>query len=358
MNPYKTDYLYRILRMFGRDKPILTGLIYFVLSIGSIYLVGYLTGDLHGCSEKGIKPFYMHPEDNISVGLLAPIGAALLCYLYNQICNVWKYLRESNILASGAKEELDRLEKRFEKSYNRIPVIIIALLISLFFNIFAYIYQADGWLGINGGITAIYARIFIVINFFMIGLVFYKSIVTFVALKKILKLELIVQPIHPDRAGGLKPFGNLSLAVFYFLTLVSIYFSLLIMLDKGVKEHLVYYVPVFMLYYVTTPLLLFLSLSNARRQMVATKSDMLKRLSFAFSQNYRTMVESSPTQGEFDLSVVEDMRKIHSVYIAVEKMPTLPLSIGNITRFFTTNLIPVFIVVIKILLSNGIKLFT
>ncbi|MBN2114714.1 MAG: hypothetical protein JW785_11385 [Acidimicrobiia bacterium] len=350
--PFRRDYVYRAIRLVGRDRPFLTGAAYFLISLGSIYLIGFLTGDLFGSAEKGIPPFYLNVPNNISLGFLAPVGAALLCNHYNEIGRTWAYVRKGSVLADPDPAALDALEGRVDAAYNRWLFVIVPLVIAVALNVFNYIIKADTWLGMSGGITAVYARLFITANFFMIGLILYKAMVTAWSLQRILSLPLTVQPLHPDRAGGLKPFGSLSLAIFYFLSLITVYFTLLLLLDETARSNLRYYLPIYLLFYVLAPLLLMLSLGKAHRQMASAKEQVLHRLATTFNKRYRAML-ASEHQEELDMATARDIERIHSIYAIVEKMPVWPFDLRNLSRFVTAIVLPGLVLLTQFLIDRA-----
>ena len=109
-----------------------------------------------------------------------------------------------------------------QRRYDHVAAPIIAFLISVSINVSVYFSKTDSWLGVNGGLTAIYGRFFITANYFMIVLILYKCAITVWALRRILQFEIAVQPLHPDGCGGLSLFGRTSLAINYFVTLILI----------------------------------------------------------------------------------------------------------------------------------------
>lgn len=338
--------------MVGRDRPFLTGAAYFLISFGSIYLLGFLTGDLFGSVAEGISPFYRNVPDNIALGFLAPVGAALLCNHYNEIRRTWAYVREGSVLANPDPAVLESLEARVDAAYNRWLFVVVPLVIAVAFNALNYTLKTDTWLGMSGGITAVYARLFITANFFMIGLILTKGIVTAWSLQRILSLPLTVQPLHPDRAGGLKPFGSLSLAIFYFLSLITVFFTLLLLLDENARSNLRYYLPIYALFYVMAPLLLMLSLGKAHRQMASAKEQVLRRLATTFNKRYRAMLESEDPE-ELDVATARDIEGIHSIYAIVERMPVWPFDLRNVSRFVTAILLPGLVLLAQFLFDRA-----
>ena len=108
LDPCRTDFLYRFIRIFGRSNPILTTLVYLFISYVMLYLLGFLSGRLHGHGEIGAM--YSFVLDNINLAFLAPVGAGLLCLLYNRISKAFSYTKFQLV----QPEEIDRYDKFLE----------------------------------------------------------------------------------------------------------------------------------------------------------------------------------------------------------------------------------------------------
>ena len=82
--PFKNDYLFRLLNKITINNPFYAGALWFLISYLSVYLLAFIIDRLEG-NKVIFLNLKMSVEDNINMGVLAPIGAGLLCKLYNQI---------------------------------------------------------------------------------------------------------------------------------------------------------------------------------------------------------------------------------------------------------------------------------
>ncbi|MBN2395727.1 MAG: hypothetical protein JXC36_04600 [Candidatus Atribacteria bacterium] len=336
--PYKTDYLYKTIAYFSKNNPVYTGLIYFLISYVPLYIIGYLTGQLHG--KNGLLPMYdvNSIADNINIGFLAPAGAGLLCYLYNTIENTYNSVLKEGILKEKDHDQYVRYLNKLDRIYNNFYIYFFSIILSISINWYNYFAKKDSWLGINGGITGAYGRMFIFFNFTIIFLFIYKCIITIWSIQKTLSFDIIIRPLHPDRSGGLKPLGQLALATNYFIVLILIFLTLLMIFDPLAREQKIYLTMIF-LFYVFSPFSMFLSLSKAHKRMREQKYKVLSNLSISFDYYYDLLVKNSKN-GVYVAQDAENVSQISDLYEIADRMPIWPFDAKTTARFFTTIAIP------------------
>lgn len=376
--PYKNDYLYKTISFLGKQNPFLTGSWYFIISYIVLYIVGYFTGQIYG-NEK-VPAMYLHLIDNVNLGVLAPIGAALLCNLYNKITYAFEYIENENIITDNEiiNQETDKkniltnvidfiklrifriknkqitylkLKHKIFNLYNSKIILIFSIITSLAINSNNYFYKTESFLSISGGLTGLYGRIFIIFNFFMITFILLKTIITVWALQKILSCNFKIEPMHPDRSGGLKPIGDMALSVNYFLGLVIVFFSLLVFFDSFSKSNIIYMI-IIVSVYIMSPILLFKSLSKAYKRMSDTKQEALNRLRNTFQHYYNLLNINAKEKGIYDIKNADEIGSIHSLYEIVEKMPVWPFDIKTTLRFYSMITVPIFLFLIEILTNS------
>lgn len=289
---------------------MVTALVYFSFSFIVTYAIGWLTGQLNG--KNGLKAMYAATLDNINLAVIAPVGAGLLCYLYCTITDSFSRLASEGTIAAEDRLAYDAFLRRIDALYNNRPVLWTALGLSVLINVFNYVNKDSSWLGINGGITGIYGRLFVVINFFLIALILYKCAITVFAMRLVFQFNINVQPLHPDRSGGLLPIGKLAIAVNYFVGLILLFFTLLITLDPFVKMNIAY-IGIIVGFYAISPFLLFSSLQEMNRS-------------------------SNPEA--VDIKRADEIIKVNQLYRIVDEMPVWPFDVRSLIRLGSTLSIP------------------
>lgn len=161
------------------------------------------------------------------------------------------------------------------------------------------------------------------------------------ALRKILALDIAVQPMHPDGAAGLRPVGRLSIAVNYFLALILMFFTLMLVFDPFSREQPLYVV-LCAVFYLLAPVLMVLSLSRANKTMTAKKEAEIARLQLTFKHYYSELSKGSRTE-IYSIKNADGIASVYRLYEIVDRMPVWPFDIRNTARFVTSILIPLII---------------
>lgn len=352
--PYQTDIAFRLISRNMRFGPLRVGAFYFFLSYVALQAIGLATGQFFG--RNGVPPMHTGLVDHLNMAFLAPVGAALLCHLYRSITHCFTYISQEGLLQDQDTEGYKQLTDKLGLLYNSKWAVAITILVSVAFNAFNYFGKPteQTWLGVDAGLSGFYGRFFVTLNYHMIMLIVYKSGITVWGLHRLLALyRLKIQPMHPDRCGGLKPLGTLSVAVSNFLGVVMVFISLLVFFDPFARQLIIYPI-LFVGFYALAPFLMFFSLSKASGQMRSTKAESLRRLANTFDWYYRKL-ESSGKDGHYDLKTAEEIGKIYQLYGIVEKMPVWPFDMHSVVRFFTTITLPaVFFVIQQILTVDSV----
>lgn len=336
IRPYNRDpIVYLAARILGLS-PFRLALGYFFVSFVVTYLIGYVTGQYHG--KNGIGPMYGQILDNLNLAFLAPVGAGLLCHLYVSIANTFDTVQNKGLVRPADHERLRLVLTKARRFYDSKTAVIVCFGLSAIINIFNYLNKTDSWLAINGGLTGIYGRFWIFINFTMIFLIFYKCVVTVWAMQKTMELDLKIEPMHPDRSGGLKCFGQLSMAVNYFLSLVMVFFTLLLVFDDFSRGQPLY-VLFFIVFYVVAIYSFFASLSKAHGKMKAEKDAALNRLENIACHHYKRFASQSQERGN-NTQTLQDMTAVDAMYTVVQKMPVWPFDVAHMKQFVTTIAFP------------------
>lgn len=340
---YRSDPVSRVFMSLGRGHPILLGLVYFLASFAMIYLIGLITGQYAG--KNGLPPMPSQIIDNINLAIVAPIGAALLCNLYGAIRKTFLDVIHESILHPAEHDRYRVFLVRLDHLYNTPVVLISAITISVIFNTYNYFFNIESWLSFHGGITGLYGRLWVVVNYYIIAVIIYKIGVTVWGLQQVLSMDIDIQPMHPDRAGGLRPFGRLSVAINSFLAVVIVFVTTLLVFDPFASENPVY-VASFILLYISAPFLLILSLSKANRKMLEKKREAMDRLGVTFDYHYQKLSKGKQTE-PYDIESADELIRIKSLYGIVESMPVWPFDTESLKRFVTTITLPVIVFLIN-----------
>lgn len=348
---YKTDIIYKGLSYFTKNNPFYTVLFYFFVSYVLTYLIGIITGQLAGGGGRGPMPGYI--LDNLCMGVLAPVGAGLIVNLYNKISAATATIETKRIIRENDISAYRTLLNQFDQKFNNRYVTPAALIFAAAISVYIFFCRKTSWLGASGGITGFYDAIFVFLNFAMIITIVYKCCVTIWLIQKVLEFDIDIRPMHPDHAGGLRHIGALSMAVNYFLILVMLYFSLLLIFDPFSQRFFLIY----LIFYVFTFFTFFASLYQAHKKMRRVKDEALENLENTSNHYYYKLIKSAGEQGVYDLDSADEIIMVDNLYTIVEKMPVWPLNINNIIKFFSVFITPFIIFIISLLVNTDSILY-
>ena len=158
--------------------------------------------------------------------------------------------------------------------------------------------------------------------------------------------ELHMIPMHPDKAGGLRPVGRMGLRNQYAITLFGVNVLLLVIvypifltlkpaviaiMASGVIAYLILGPVVFM-----TPLLPF------RGKMHTSKTELMSEIAWRMRDELNRIRKAVPEGviSKEDEELVERLRKIGTL---IEDLPVWPFDVGTLRRFLTAYIIPIII---------------
>ncbi len=347
--PEANDFLYKfVTSVLGpKPAPAMVAFLYLILASGGTVLLGAFSGLLFGRNTT-LSPIYKDYMNIINVGIIAPIGAGLLMNLYDKMKSTFIILKENNIIKNN-KAEYDELLTKLSKLYSSKVIVFVALAIAVIFNAYVMIKKNDSWSGINGGITAFYFRFFVVINYYMIVIILNKCIITTLALNKVFKFELNLQPLHPDKCGGIKSIGSLAIAMHYFLQLILLFLTMIAFFHPK-NLHNVAFVLMFLAFVGITLFSLFFSLYKAHDKMQKTKIDLLSKLHLEFQKYYEKLYDNL-TDKNFEKKTADNLQTINNLYALASNMPVWPFDLQSLVRFFSTISIPILIFLLQMLVN-------
>ena len=340
--PYRTDYVGRLLLFLGQDNCLYAAGFTFLVCFVAVHFVGLATGQFWG--KNGVPPMYKSVGDNFNLGVLTPVGAGLLCHFYLTLSHAVEYIQTYHLIPASQAASFHRIVVQAGRYYNSYIPIVAALVVSLVINGFNYL-KKESWLSRRGGITAVYARCVVFINFFMIGVVLYKCAVTAWLLRAVFRLDISISLTHPDRAGGLAPVGDTTVAMSYFLLLIVTFVTLLVFFDRFARWKAVFCI-IFVAIYCCVPILLYLPLFGAHTRMLAVKQTEIERVNDAYQYHYELMRAEldTPLHSVNEAQAVVHLRQMQDL---VGELPEWPLDFRSIVRSLSVFALPPLVFLIE-----------
>lgn len=169
-----------------------------------------------------------------------------------------------------------------------------------------------------------------------------------------------VRPLHPDRAGGLSPLGNFSLALNYIVTLIG----LMLVTTPITRHYLAHGMFRFRwtsdilvglgIYVMAAPIVFFAPLSVTHSAMKNAKGQLLLQIAQRFEAEYinvQNALDDDISGLESSLKILKELQSLHEV---TSEFPVWPFNLENIVRFATSLVSPIALAIAADLLSKFI----
>jgi hypothetical protein len=229
--------------------------------------------------------------------------------------------------------------------------------VALMTNVSSIINRCDGWNSLSHPgqfvVTLIYLIVMLCVVMPEIFFKYLHIVVVEIKLTRRLAKEdlIVVRPLAPDKCGGLRSLGELSLAFSYFLlpfTLVEVvhYFTWRV-LTVGCILGLIAFVPLFVIVF-------FVPLGVVHKVMAESKMESLHELSEKYLDVSRKIVKDMK-EGKNDEELVvnrELIEVLDNMYEKADRMPVWPFNIKTLSRFVSITIGPLGIIFLEALLQS------
>ena len=342
------------------------------LAIGFLVLVSFpLTGGALLSEPANPGPQFLTYPKNISwsVPMLAiwPLIVGLVLHFYIEIPRL--FLEMTKFTSEREHEKYTRFTTWIEKRFNSYTARLCFFLLAVTLNALYYVQQLDSpehsWIsdgtllkeqmGTARGFSAVglySAFLQTLLSYLMLNLT-WTSLVFSWGLRRyfnVYRLDINVEPLHPDRCCGLKRIGDVAMIVNTILFLSGIYISLKV-IDKIVVQGFPIWVdignPVLLASYaVLAPLMFFLPLTAAHKVMQDEKQRFLMIVASARSAQIRRL------EREFSTDLVSDIAKTGALFTELERrIPVWPFNFRSLESFFGTIIVPVLPILLPFLVK-------
>ncbi len=165
--------------------------------------------------------------------------------------------------------------------------------------------------------------------------------------------KVVLHPLHPDKAGGLRPLGQYALNTTYPIVLAGtiMAFAEYWQYIKGGFATSYFYHSALMLLLILTPIIFFAPLRSAHDSMKRAKDGLLTDISIQFNRDLslaHSELSSSSNSLEDNIKKIEQLQKLHKLATA---FPVWPYDTETIRRFVVTMFSPVIVIGIPLVIN-------
>ncbi len=225
--------------------------------------------------------------------------------------------------------------------------IALAITISLFF-VFRnpnkhiwYSLETDEFIYLGG-----WAQLIV---YYVTFYVFSLSLLNIVATYRILEVlfstnKLVVQPLHPDKCGGLAPLGALSRTLIYGIIFLGIIVTLNVHFnyenfDRELDNPL--QISIMLGYLVMAYVIFFLTMHAAHKPMKQAKEEEMRLIHHYIAGINKEIKKDFEELRDIDSDALENFHNAKEMYDITSEMPVYPYNVKTVITFISSVFIPV-----------------
>jgi len=369
----KHEYLFRLIGNEGRLSLESKCVLLILILLFPCLVLNSFSGQFPGTLEAYFINGWAHFLASIFTGVFAWLLVRFLKRINEKIGHVNSIIHPSRSLRTieryltGRKAEQEDKRALFMKEVNRYKKwtksltsykwyyfdamggAICGLIVGIYL-----VGPAHGWI-LNDLLKGLYVRIWYVFYGFFLGAFLFYIFAGYHAIRKYCQNvvpygELV--PLDPDRTGGLRELGRLSLDLDLIVALPSIAFPIYLLRFKlfeflgsepqniSTNSEINIAIILSVLYAFLLVLVFFASISPAHDYMVKAKIEYLLKMHNEYRNMHTMLLQKLNTDAHVDPEEYQILSGLYNLYDRVEGMAVWPLDFRTTVRFLVTSLLP------------------
>jgi hypothetical protein len=327
-------------------KPAITGLSVYTFSIILSLVIAILTGTVFP-SEKVQFSLTQDIVYWVSETLIVPLIWGYYTWIFSAFTNLLDNLKQNGAfrLEADLSERFSLLVNK--KAFKWIPVIIGALFGGLYFH--QWVNTPTFWYSVSPFYLGIRSALVI----FPLGYAFSAFIMRFfinLHFFGVASENLIIQPLHPDKAGGLQIIGQYALSLMYLWAVLSstavgfLYWQL----HNSISNNPVLIYIAFLICTGLAPALFLMPTLAAHRAMISFKKDLLLQVSEQYQKDATDTQHLLNVSAEHFAPKLNKMNYLQDLNKIISNYPEWPYNTDILKRLLLVASSPVITIFIQI----------
>jgi hypothetical protein len=279
--------------------------------------------------------------------LITPVMSGYYLWSSNSLGELIRTLQQSDVLTFG-EDTIRKIEDVFQKPWRKFLAFPIMVTTGVLFFVSRGEFSgfATSSIATRLGTSITYS----VLSFFGSMLVFNLLLNVWLIRDFMKDKPLNINPLHPDRSGGLKALSDYSIKVIYLIAIFGLAWG--VESFRLIAAGYDWAVVLGILFYVVVAILSFFApLSTAHEEMEKAKTKLLKKLGKQFWDDY--LLAQDAIQGEYETlkDEIGKIKQLRELYDLTSEFPVWPFDIKTVRRFFVTITTPIIPPLIGIILD-------
>ncbi len=271
-----------------------------------------------------------------------------ICFAPNQVL---AKLETTDVL-SITDENLDRTRHILKNKVLIYTSIILGIFAGAIYFYTALFIGPPTWLNANPWLLAVRVILVVIPGAYVTISIALRILINARAFKQLLS-DVVLHPLHPDRAAGLRSLGQYALKTTYLIALLG---GLAVFLEydafvRGQWQTAYFAHAGFFAYLLLAPFVFFMPLWSAHDAMLRAKENMILEISRQFNQDVKIAYSELAHNAESLKNNIEKIEQLQKLHQLTESFPVWPFDLSTIRRFFLTLSSPALAIIIPIIID-------
>jgi hypothetical protein len=264
--------------------------------------------------------------------LFTPVTAGYYLWSSNAIDGVLRRLQQSEVVPVQ-EDDIKAIRGYFAKPWRRVLSFSVLLLVGVLY--FISRNQFSGFAG-SSLLTKLGTSFTYAVLSYFIAMLISNLVLNFWSIRRVVQgKSLNINPLHPDKSGGLKVLSDYSIKVVYLNAVFGILAS--VTGYRLVNQGYVGAAVLGVIFYVGVATVSFFSpLSTAHAEMDHAKTQLLLKLGKQFWDDYLSAHNAISGDAESLKDELAKIKQLQELYELTNNFPVWPFDTTTLRRFFIT----------------------
>lgn len=286
--------------------------------------------------------------------LLNPVVFGYYLWSFKAIYRLINYFKESDVVNIN-DAEINSVISYYQKVWRKFVALGAAITYGVWY--FAVQQNVQNWTG-SGGLPTLIGTINAILIFYAATILVINLVTNVWVLHKLLgSKQLNINPLHPDRCGGLSPLSQYSLNTAYLAAIFGTMITLVNyqLLTQGIADKYWYFNFIILLYIPLSLACFFGPLFAARKGMKKAKEELLREIARQFQIDYTRVHTSLSSEAEILKKETAKLQELRSLYTLTNEFPVWPFDVITLRQYLLSVVTPTIIPLIPKLGEHLLK---
>ncbi|MBW4688767.1 MAG: hypothetical protein KME40_27695 [Komarekiella atlantica HA4396-MV6] len=327
--------------------PTSLGLLSIIITSGFYLVVASVSQTLilHGGRHIGLLQDWFAW---VWICLLNPVVFGYYLWSVKAIYKLIQYLKQSDIV-NVSDIEINSALSPYKKPWRKFLALAAGVAFGIWY--FSLQHNVKNWTGSDGGLPALTGAINAVVIFYAATMLVLTLITNVWVMHQLLgNKQLNINPLHPDRCGGLSVLSQYSLNTAYLAAIFGTMITLsnYQFITQGIAQKYWYFNLLILLYIPVSLVCFFGPLLAARKGMKKAKEGLMSEIAKQFQADYVRIHQSLSNDAESLKKQTGKLQELRSLYTLTNEFPVWPFDVTTFRQYLLSVITPLIPILLKL----------